>query len=161
MVCDKKGLSASLEDYLAAIYHIVSTKFAARSRDISARLGVSGSSVTEALRNLSSRKLIHYAPYEMITLTPKGKKLAEDVVRRHRTLMSFFTTVLGVEREEADRTACEMEHFVSPSVLDRMLDFVTYMDQNPKVRQSWLASFPLESTEDEGSSLPETNELTP
>jgi DtxR family transcriptional regulator, Mn-dependent transcriptional regulator len=147
MVCDKKNLSASLEDYLETIYHIVSTKFAARSRDISARLGVSGSSVTEALRNLSSRKLIHYAPYEVITLTPKGKKLAEDVVRRHKALMSFFTTVLGVKSEEAEKTACEMEHFISPPVLDRMIDFVDYMDQNPKIRQSWLASFPLEPTE--------------
>ena len=43
-------LSASLEDYIEAIYHIVAEKQVARGKDIAARLNVSGASVTEALR---------------------------------------------------------------------------------------------------------------
>ena len=66
-------LSASLEDYLKAIFRIVAVKQAARAKDISARLSVSNSSVTGALRTLADRGLINYAPYDLITLTPLGQ----------------------------------------------------------------------------------------
>ena len=80
----KTSLSASLEDYLEAIYHIVAEKQAARTKDISQRLKVNNSSVTGALRALAERQLVNYAPYEVITLTASGKKIARDIVRRAR-----------------------------------------------------------------------------
>ena len=66
---DNHLLSASLEDYIEAIYHIISEKEVARGKDIASRLKVSGASVTEALRALSKKGLINYAPYEVITMT--------------------------------------------------------------------------------------------
>ena len=51
-------LSASLEDYLEAIYHIAAESHEARSKEIAARLEVTGASVTEALR-LLARKGAH------------------------------------------------------------------------------------------------------
>ncbi len=60
-------LSASLEDYLEAIFHIEQEKHAARAKDITERLQVSGASVTAALRTLAEKKLINYAPYDLIT----------------------------------------------------------------------------------------------
>ena len=44
-------VSASLEDYLEAIYHTVDFKGAARAKDIVQRLGVHNSSVTQALKS--------------------------------------------------------------------------------------------------------------
>ncbi len=76
-------LSASLEDYLEAIFQIVRDKQAARAKDISERLKVRRSSVTGALHALADRELINYAPYDLITLTDKGKIVAQAVVRRH------------------------------------------------------------------------------
>ena len=52
---EKTDLSASLEDYIEAIYHIIEEKLVARSKEIAARLGVSRASVTEALRALSKK----------------------------------------------------------------------------------------------------------
>jgi DtxR family Mn-dependent transcriptional regulator len=48
-----KMLSASMEDYLEAIFHIAADKQAARAKDIAKRLKVNNSSVTGALRILS------------------------------------------------------------------------------------------------------------
>ena len=79
-------LSSSLEDYLEAIFHIVGEKQAARAKDIAKRLKVNNSSVTGALRSLAEKGMINYAPYDVITLTTKGQKLAEDVVRRYQTI---------------------------------------------------------------------------
>ena len=80
------SLSESLEDYLEAIFHIESKKQAARAKDIAQRLNVKNSSVTGALHSLSEKGLINYAPYDLITLTPKGKTVANGVVRRHEAL---------------------------------------------------------------------------
>ena len=50
-VAGGKKISASLEDYLEAIYHTVEAKGAARAKDIVMRMGVHNSSVTQALRS--------------------------------------------------------------------------------------------------------------
>lgn len=72
-------LSESLEDYLEAIYHIVSQKQAARATDISKRLNVNPSSVTGALRSLADKGLVNYAPYDIVTLTAEGSVAARLV----------------------------------------------------------------------------------
>jgi DtxR family transcriptional regulator, Mn-dependent transcriptional regulator len=77
-------LSASLEDYLEAIFHVIEDKQAARAKDIVERLGVHNSSVTQALRALSERGLVNYAPYDLVTLTEAGRTAAAEVVEKHQ-----------------------------------------------------------------------------
>ena len=95
-------LSNSLEDYMEAIFHIERKKQAARAKDIAERLQVSNSSVTGALRLLAEKGLINYAPYDIITLTPKGKELARTVARKHAALLDFFVNVLHVQEADAE-----------------------------------------------------------
>ncbi len=47
-----------------------------------------------------------------ITLTPKGRKLAETMYERH-LLFSDVLSYLGVERQVALKDACRMEHAIS------------------------------------------------
>jgi len=125
-------LSASLEDYLEAIFHIVAQKHVARAKDIAQRLGVNHSSVTVALRSLASRGLVNYAPYEVVTLTPEGQRASEDVARRHSTLRKFFVKVLSVDQDLADTAACEMEHTLPLDILDPLTDFVDFVERCPQ-----------------------------
>ena len=90
----KETLSSNMEDYLEAIFHISEEKQAARAKDIADRVQVNKSSVTGALRSLSEKGLVNYAPYDIITLTAKGKKLASEIVRRHEALKEFFIKIL-------------------------------------------------------------------
>ncbi|MDJ0856852.1 MAG: metal-dependent transcriptional regulator [Desulfobacterales bacterium] len=136
-----EALTASMEDYLEAIYHIVRKKQAARAKDIARRLEVNNSSVTGALRTLSEKGFINYAPYDVITLTPKGHKHAEDVVRRHEALMDFFTKVLCVDAEEASDAACKMEHALSRTILDRLIRFVEFLEICPRGGESLIQGF--------------------
>ncbi|MFC1676128.1 metal-dependent transcriptional regulator [Planctomycetota bacterium] len=53
-------LSASLEDYLEAIFWIIQSKGATRAKDIAAKLSVKASSVTGALQALSEKKYVNY-----------------------------------------------------------------------------------------------------
>jgi DtxR family transcriptional regulator, Mn-dependent transcriptional regulator len=125
-------LSASLEDYIEAIYHIVEEKLVARSKDIAMRLGVSRASVTEALRALSQKELINYAPYEAITMTDKGRKAAEDVIFRHNALKRFFIEVLSVDNATAEEGACRIEHAAPPEIISRMINFIQFLQVCPR-----------------------------
>jgi DtxR family Mn-dependent transcriptional regulator len=135
------SLSASLEDYLEAIYQIAGTKQVARAKDISSRLGVNNSSVTGALKALAERGLVNYAPYDLITLTPEGRTLASDVVRRHEALSDFFVKVLAIDKETADIGACKMEHEIPPAILERFIQFVDFVETCPQAGVRWFKDF--------------------
>jgi DtxR family Mn-dependent transcriptional regulator len=121
------ALSDSLEDYLEAIFHIEKAKQAARAKDIARRMNVKGSSVTGALQALARRKLINYSPYDLITLTEKGREVARDVVRRHAVLCRFFIDILDADPKEAEKGACRMEHALPAGIMERLIGFVEYL----------------------------------
>ncbi|MFZ5797880.1 MAG: metal-dependent transcriptional regulator [Desulfobulbus sp.] len=137
----KYKLSASLEDYIEVIYNLVAEKNCARSKDIAARLKVSGASVTEALRSLAGKGLINYTPYEAITLTLRGRRAAEDVVRRHDALKQFFVEVLGIEEELAEQGACRVEHAAPQPIIDRMINFTDYLESCPQEGREFIRNF--------------------
>lgn len=123
----KNKLSASLEDYLEAIYLIERERGVARSREIMEQLSVSGPSVTEALQLLNKKGLIHYQPYEPITLSTRGKEVAREIFHRHETLRNFFIEILGIDRKTADKGACKMEHAASANIIERMVQYTSYL----------------------------------
>jgi len=123
----KPSLSASLEDYLEAIFHIEEAKNAAKPKDIAERLHVRSASVTGALRSLAAKKLVNYAPYDLVTLTPAGRKAAKTVVAKHEALKAFFMQVLSVRESEADEAACEMEHAMPRIILERLVQYAEFV----------------------------------
>ena len=140
-MANDQNLSASLEDYLEAIYHVEVKKQAARATDISRRLGVRSSSVTGALRALAERDLVNYAPYDLITLTAAGRRLAKDVVRRHEVLRDFFIRILGVAQDQAEDSACKVEHAIPKPIMDRLTRFLSFVESCPRGGPDWLKGF--------------------
>ena len=136
-----RDLSASLEDYIEAIFHIVNEKHVARSKEIASRLEVSRASVTEALRALARKGLINYAPYEAITMTAKGRKIAKDVIYRHDALKRFFIEVLAIDRPVAEEAACRIEHAAPPEVIARMISFTQFMQCCPRGGEDLIKGF--------------------
>lgn len=121
------GVSSTQEDYLEAILSLVETNGSARARDIAADVSVHKSTVTAALRALAEKGLVHYAPYELVTLTDSGREIAERVVRDHEAIRRFLREVLLVGEEAAEENACRMEHVMDKRVLERLVDFADYM----------------------------------
>lgn len=136
-----QALTASMEDYLETIFRIIAEKEAVRPKDIARRLKIANSSVTGALRALAEKKLINYAPYDVITLTAIGKEAANDVIRRHEVLRDFFVNVLSVEPSEADRAACQMEHSIPKGILERFVRFARFVEVCPRGGESWISGF--------------------
>lgn len=126
-------VTSVLEDYLEAILNLCRFDSAARSRDIAESMNVHKSTVTAALKTLGNMQLVNYAPYEAVTLTPEGQRLAEDVARRHAALKDFFVNVLKVDQAMAEKAACGMEHSVPREIVEKLADFAVHMRGCPRL----------------------------
>ena len=89
------------------------------------------SSVTSALKALSKKGYVDHTPYSFVTLTPKGKKIAEEIYKRHVSLARFMERVLGIDAKLADENACRMEHSIGPKVLKKLVNFTQFVEDCP------------------------------
>lgn len=129
---EKIQLSASLEDYIEAIFNLAGESEGARSKDIAEKLSVSKSSVTGALKLLKDKGLVNYEPYGLVTLTQPGRAAAAEIVQKHNILKSFFVNVLGVETDLAQEAACRAEHALGSEIIERLLAFSEFAAQTAK-----------------------------
>ena len=140
-MADKDRLSASLEDYLEAIYQIVQRKGFAQSSQVAEYLKVGKSSVSWALNQLGERALINHSPYEAITLTERGEAVGRRVASRHQQIKEFLREVLSLSEQVAESNACRLEHVLDREVLERMGEFMAFMDNCPRAGRQWMKGF--------------------
>ena len=134
-------LSASLEDYLEAIYHLTEGASVGRSKDIAEAIAVSRASVTGALKTLSEKGLVNYKPYGYVTLTETGQQVARRVVRRHEILTRFFEGLLGAEAATAQAAACRTEHTLGPEITARLMAFIEFVSESRDDGQDIVKQF--------------------
>ncbi len=134
-------LSESLEDYLEIILDLEKTHKVARTKDIANKMGVQQGTVTGALKSLGEKELINYQPYSFITLTPKGEKMAREVARRHDVLKDFLFRVLQINVKKADTIACRMEHAMDKASVDKLVQFIDFIDNCPRTGNDWVQAF--------------------
>jgi DtxR family Mn-dependent transcriptional regulator len=137
----EKALTPTMEDYLEAIYNLSQEKKAVRVKDIAERLGVKMPTVTNMLKTLSERGMIDYEKYEYLELTGRGSDIGSEIDQRHQTLKAFLTDILQIDRDQADEDACKMEHSVSPTTLERMVEFMEFVENCPRGGLDWLKHF--------------------
>ncbi|GAA4323615.1 metal-dependent transcriptional regulator [Flaviaesturariibacter amylovorans] len=125
------NLSASEENYLKAIYHLqagggnVSTKALAES------LQARPASITDMMKKLDAKKLLHYRPYYGFTLSPEGRKAALGIIRRHRLWEFFLAEKLGFAWEEVHPVAEELEHVRHKKLVDKLDAFLGFPRFDP------------------------------
>jgi DtxR family manganese transport transcriptional regulator len=104
------------QDYVEAIADLSASRGEARVVDLARRLGVTHVTVNRTLSRLRQAGYVHTRPYQAITLTRAGRKLAEESRRRHKTVAAFLRS-LGVSARVAEMDAEGIEHHVSPATL--------------------------------------------
>ena len=134
-------LTEALEDYLEAIYDIILVKGGVRVKDIAGRLAVKNSSVTVALRNLRDSGFVNYEPYGVISLTDSGRTEARRISETHSVFRTFFVDILGVDEEDANETACRLEHAMKPAVMARFLEFMKFLSSTGQRGSTWKDMF--------------------
>jgi len=135
------AISQKLEDYLEAIFHLMAEKRVARVSDIAHLMGVRMPTVTGALKHLAEHGLVNYEPYQYVTLTSEGMRIARGMVRRHDVLKKFIVGVLALPEDIAEHDACGMEHALSDETLARLTQFLRFMAECPRAGNGLVESF--------------------
>ena len=131
------------EDYLRGVYEITQQKGFARIRDIANHLAVKPSSAVEMVRKLDGLQLVRYEKYGGVTLTTKGKEIAEVIEKRHETFKKFLEIIL-VPKNIALKDAHVLEHRLQPRTIlqfSKFVDFIENAQDNPKFLKKWRIAF--------------------
>jgi DtxR family Mn-dependent transcriptional regulator len=106
-------MSASIEEYLEALYNLTQDGRTANNAELAKRLKVTPASVSEMLKKLAEKEYVNYSPHQGATLAPKGFAIAEKMTRKHRLLERFLHDMLKIGNDKVHAEACEMEHALS------------------------------------------------
>ena len=112
-------ITESTEEYLEAIYYLYERGEAATTTSVAKELKVAPASATQMLKKLAKQGFLKYVPYRGVTLTPKGEKIGKKVLRKHRVMEKFLST-LGLPKSRIHKDACELEHHI-PDDLERVI----------------------------------------
>ncbi len=117
-----------MEDYLKAIYRFTGKEEKASTSNLAQQMNCSPASVTNMLQKLSELKLVEYEPYQGVTLTSAGKKIALEILRHHRLIELYLAEVLGYSWDKVHAEAEQLEHVISEEFeekIDRALGHPT------------------------------------
>ena len=105
-------IKESAENYLEQILIINNKKGYCRSIDICNEMGFSKPSVSVYMKNLREDGYISVDDSGNITLTEKGKEIADKIYERHNVIACFLMQ-LGTSEETAYKDSCKIEHDIS------------------------------------------------
>jgi DtxR family Mn-dependent transcriptional regulator len=118
----KKEVSSTLEEYLEAIYKLEEKIGSAKTGDLAKELNVTLGTVTNTIESMEKQDLVIHKPYKGVRLTKKGRKIALDVVRRHRLSERLLTDILRLEWSKAHDAACKLEHAIADKDIIKPLE---------------------------------------
>lgn len=111
-------LSASLHDYIQAIYELTSHgDEGVHIIDISTQIGVTKTSTFVAMKKLEKEKLIFRDAKRLLCLTEEGEYEAVLALDKVEFIRTFFVDMLGISPEIADADAKALEHITSIETL--------------------------------------------
>lgn len=113
-------LTASVEDYLKAIYDLERAGEPAATTALASRLGVAPASVTGMVRRLAEAGLLTHERYRGARLTERGRGAALRTLRRHRVIEAYLVRALSYRWDEVDQEAERLEHAASDEMVNRM-----------------------------------------
>ena len=119
----KDKVSESKENYLETILILYNRNGEVRSVDVAAELEFSKPSVSVAMKNLREDNCIKVDDNGYITLTKRGREIAERVYERH-LLFTDWLVSLGVPEATAAEDACRIEHDISAESFEAIKKYI-------------------------------------
>src|SRR5687767_636092 len=123
--------SSSTENYLKAIFHLQKADGVVTTNDVANELQTRPASVTDMLKKLKAQKLLLYEKYQGFKLSHEGKKVALQIIRKHRLWEYFLVEKLNFGWEEVHEMAEELEHISSKKLIDRLDEFLGFPKTDP------------------------------
>ncbi len=122
--------STSEENHIKAIYHLQKDG-SVTTNELAAELKTRPASITDMMKKLRTKKLVHYEAYKGFRLTAEGRKLALIIIRRHRLWEFFLAEKLKFSWEEVHEVAEDLEHVSSKKLIDKLDEYLGFPRFDP------------------------------
>jgi DtxR family transcriptional regulator, Mn-dependent transcriptional regulator len=122
--------STSEENYIKAIFHLKKDG-TVTTNELSAELKTRPASVTDMMKKLKTKKLVHYKAYRGFRLTAEGARVALLIIRRHRLWEFFLAEKLKFNWDEVHEVAEDLEHVSSKKLIDKLDEFLDFPRFDP------------------------------
>ncbi len=125
------NFSASEENYIKSIYHLQPPDGVVTTNELAGELQTKPASVTDMLKKLKAKKLLHYERYQGFRLSSEGKKIALGIVRKHRLWEYFLVQKLQFGWDEVHEIAEQLEHINSKVLIEWLDSFLNCPSVDP------------------------------
>jgi DtxR family Mn-dependent transcriptional regulator len=124
-------LSQAVQDYLKAIYKLQEQGGVVSTSALAQAMEVTAASATGMVKKLASLKLLRHSPYQGVTLTRAGQKMALEVIRHHRLLELYLAEALGYSWDKVHEEAERLEHAISEEFEERIFQALGRPTRDP------------------------------
>ncbi len=123
--------STSEENYIKAIFHLQRQDNTVTTNELANELKTKPASVTDMMKKLKIKKLLHYDPYQGFRLRIEGYKVALGIVRRSRLWEYFLAEKLKFTWDEVHEVAEDLEHVSNKKLIDKLDEFLGFPRVDP------------------------------
>lgn len=126
-------LSFTEENYLKALLKITidNNVVEVGTNELASHLDVKPATVTDMLKKLKEKNLINYEKYGKISLNDKGRKIALEILRKHRLWETFLYQKLDFNWDEVHEIAEQLEHIKSAKLINKLDAFLDFPQFDP------------------------------
>ena len=124
-------ISLTEENYLKAIFHLITAENTVTINELSKFLNVKMPSVNNMMKKFMDKGWVVYESYKPLKVTDSGKKQAALVVRKHRLTEMFLVEKMNFGWENVHEIAEQLEHIHSETFFDKMDELLNYPKYDP------------------------------
>ncbi|MEY3784150.1 MAG: hypothetical protein RLZZ230_472 [Candidatus Parcubacteria bacterium] len=124
-------ITATKEDYVRAIYILNLTQEATGVTDISNKLKLSKSTVSERVKELVNEGWVVSEVYGKVSLTEQGINEGMKLTFKHRIIEYFLYNVLDVSKDSLHEEAERLEHAFSDEIIQKLAKFLANPEFDP------------------------------
>jgi len=124
-------ISGAVQDYLKTIYKLQEDNGVVSTSALAEAMEVAAASVTGMVKKLAGLKLVRHNPYQGVTLTKAGEKMALEVIRHHRLLELYLAEALGYSWDKVHEEAERLEHVISEEFEEKIFEALGRPTRDP------------------------------
>jgi len=124
-------ISLTEENYLKAIFHLMTAENTVTINELSKFLNVKMPSVNNMMKKFAEKKWVIYESYKPLIITDSGKKEAALIVRKHRLTEMFLVEKMNFGWENVHEIAEQVEHIKSEIFFNKMDEILNHPQFDP------------------------------
>lgn len=125
-------MSIAIENFVKAIYKNNShDAHNTKPGNIAKKLGISSAAATDMAKKLATKDLLHYEKYQELQLTEKGRKMALNIVRKHRLWEAFLFKMFDMSLHDIHKEAELLEHQTSDLLAEKISAYLGHPKFDP------------------------------